>query len=591
MKGTIHLLLASFLAGSMAHGGIYSGGFSYEESPSHRSIGLMDLEYKSDHLIGYGISLATIHFRDGRETPIQIDAPSLGERYNGRLSGASFSILSPMLNFYPIVLRSEREYLSVYAGSKLSWEFERLYDLSETTNGAGSFPEKEDPRSTNSNKEVFLLDLYSYVGFDVSPTRNLTLHARYGMDYVSFSGDIQGTPHSLVHLPNAAIEKWAAGITVGFGPLSNHCVGGSRMRSLGYLPTKEDLRYAAWKASVKEAYTSGNARQLEGIATNREAPLQIRNLALASLASLGTDSAIASLEAIATSEPGSPLGTSAARLLASESLHTGLGALSRIAGTIAIPAQIREMAIERIGEFQSDSANLLLEGIALNERDSAIQSLALRNLSSDASRYRLAMESRSSPIRQSALRGISNEDVLLQCYSRVQSTTERQLIEDLLRTQESKVEILLRQGDWKRRRQLFQELAPDGLALLSRRSDDSALRIAADVLAGRSSWDQEFLRSKTGDVLGAVALVDRNKPNPRTVVLACHQFIMEGDSSRIPELESLLESYGDLKLAEDYMNCGHPRLEGAGRAWGIRRGYDVRSGSDGSHRVRWGRKR
>jgi len=63
--------------------------------------------------------------------------------------------------------------------------------------------------------------------------------------------------------------------------------------------------------------------------------------------------------------------------------------------------------------------------------------------------------------------------------------------------------------------------------------------------------------------------------------------IRRGDESRIPEMGDLLEGYGDKALAEDYLNCGQPDLDSAGRKWARQRGFDVGTGS-GSHRATWG---
>lgn len=68
---------------------------------------------------------------------------------------------------------------------------------------------------------------------------------------------------------------------------------------------------------------------------------------------------------------------------------------------------------------------------------------------------------------------------------------------------------------------------------------------------------------------------------------ACLNLIRLGDESRIPEMVELLDGYGDEALGEDYLNSGQPDLDAAGREWGHRHGYSVRSGS-GSHRARWG---
>jgi formylglycine-generating enzyme required for sulfatase activity len=56
------------------------------------------------------------------------------------------------------------------------------------------------------------------------------------------------------------------------------------------------------------------------------------------------------------------------------------------------------------------------------------------------------------------------------------------------------------------------------------------------------------------------------------------------DESRIPEMTDVLMLYGDVPLAEDYMNCGQPDLADAGRRWASARGYSFGIGN-GSHRA------
>jgi hypothetical protein len=127
-------------------------------------------------------------------------------------------------------------------------------------------------------------------------------------------------------------------------------------------------------------------------------------------------------------------------------------------------------------------------------------------------------------------------------------------------------------------------------------SDDRAMRLAAAQKAGATSW-QEIFNAATatgatvemlGDALAAVALFPAVQPEAVDGVQhASLNLIRRGDESRIPEMVELLEGYGDKRLAEDYLNCGQPDLDSAGREWAHRRGYSVGSGA-GSHRATWG---
>jgi hypothetical protein len=127
-------------------------------------------------------------------------------------------------------------------------------------------------------------------------------------------------------------------------------------------------------------------------------------------------------------------------------------------------------------------------------------------------------------------------------------------------------------------------------------SDDRAMRLAAAQKAGARSWqvifDAATAKGATvqmlGDALAAVSLFPAVQGEAVAgVQRASLNLIRRGDESRIPEMVDLLEGYGDMTLAEDYLNCGQPDLDASGLAWARRRGYSVSSGF-GSHRAGWG---
>ena len=127
-------------------------------------------------------------------------------------------------------------------------------------------------------------------------------------------------------------------------------------------------------------------------------------------------------------------------------------------------------------------------------------------------------------------------------------------------------------------------------------AEDRAMRLAAAKKAGAKSW-QEIFNSVTtlagtieslGDALAAVSLFPSVEPQAvEGVQNASLNLIRRGDESRIPEMVDLLEGYGDRTLAEDFLNCGQPDLNGAAVKWANRRGYSVSMGA-GSHRAAWG---
>ncbi|HOZ45081.1 MAG TPA: ankyrin repeat domain-containing protein [Candidatus Hydrogenedentes bacterium] len=79
-----------------------------------------------------------------------------------------------------------------------------------------------------------------------------------------------------------------------------------------------------------------------------------------------------------------------------------------------------------------------------------------------------------------------------------------------------------------------------------------------------------------------VSRVAMNEDRLRVLFLA----VKLGISGSEEPLINLLESYGDVSMAEDYLNSGSATLYDGAKRWGNKRGYDIRTGS-GSHRVFW----
>jgi hypothetical protein len=96
------------------------------------------------------------------------------------------------------------------------------------------------------------------------------------------------------------------------------------------------------------------------------------------------------------------------------------------------------------------------------------------------------------------------------------------------------------------------------------------VKLASRVRLGQTTWAKESdaigsSDQKLNNVVGAVALVNDPKPSSEDVVQICHTFIQKGDASRIPELRYLLLEYGNVRLAEDYLNCGNGEMYEAAR--------------------------
>ena len=139
----------------------------------------------------------------------------------------------------------------------------------------------------------------------------------------------------------------------------------------------------------------------------------------------------------------------------------------------------------------------------------------------------------------------------------------------------------------------------DMLNRVAANANDRAMRLAAEQKRGAKSWGEIFDTASAkgattqmlGDALAAVSLFPMVQRDAESGVQnAALNLIRRGDESRIPEMVDLLAGYGDKTLGEDYLNCGQPDLDAAGRRWARSHGYNVGSG-DGSHRAAWGRGR
>lgn len=110
---------------------------------------------------------------------------------------------------------------------------------------------------------------------------------------------------------------------------------------------------------------------------------------------------------------------------------------------------------------------------------------------------------------------------------------------------------------------------------------DPAMRIAASVKSGQSTWSQIFERAakstqKNREALAAVSLFKEAQPGQVTTVKSiCRSLIRAGDESSIPVLIDILKIYGNRSLAVDYLNCGHPDLSTAGNRWAVNHGLSV----------------
>jgi hypothetical protein len=186
-------------------------------------------------------------------------------------------------------------------------------------------------------------------------------------------------------------------------------------------------------------------------------------------------------------------------------------------------------------------------------------------------------------------------NLLAELATAYKETDKKLLIVSLLSDQNELKNIAQNNTIWEVRKAAFKKLNNNSLESLISEAKDPALILSAKIRLGRITWSEAFSdnyssQTTLDQIVGAAAIVDSPKPTSYDVVSVCHKFIQLGDASRIPELINLLNTYGDVSLAEDYMNCGESSLEDAGCKWGRAQGYECTTGN-GSSRVSWGSKK
>ena len=160
-----------------------------------------------------------------------------------------------------------------------------------------------------------------------------------------------------------------------------------------------------------------------------------------------------------------------------------------------------------------------------------------------------------------------------------------------IKEQDYLIKIVQQHKDYSIKLSIFDKLDERSLNTLANSATVSSAVLAARIINRRTEWENVFSKVgrglDLGTVLAAVALVRYPQPTASDVVNACHTYIKIGDSSIIPELIDLLNRFGDIDLAEDYLNCGNNRLSDAAASWGRSHGYQIETGP-GSHRASWG---
>jgi hypothetical protein len=302
---------------------------------------------------------------------------------------------------------------------------------------------------------------------------------------------------------------------------------------------------------------------------------------------------------------------------------------------------IRLLATERLTDQN------VLTKLASSDPAGAIRIRAIRNITSTEVLETRAHKDDSLAVRQAAIETITDEDALLRLATTHDGEIERNAACDKVKSEENqnqinrfkiklekKIEALaamqdnaaiidaalkgefdvIRQGAAKAASKdavkqialastdrdickiVLTKLDASTCAIVAAEAKSPELKLAASVKSGKSTWTRAFAdaaaqtndKKSVGKVIAAVALFGNFQEQAKEgVVQTCLTFIRRGDESRIPELSDLLENYGDVTLAEDYLNCGQPDLYKSGAKWGNEHGYSITAGY-GSQRAIWG---
>ena len=247
----------------------------------------------------------------------------------------------------------------------------------------------------------------------------------------------------------------------------------------------------------------------------------------------------------------------------------------------------------KIAAFNKITDQNFINRLAIESKEPKLRLAATRKVADQDILYKIALED-NNEIRIAAMSGLMQSQ-LAKLATDFEELTLKLAVIDLLSDQIELMNISEYNDNWDVRKAAFKKLNDNSLDMLTQSAKDPALILSAKIRLGRTSWNEAFSGKRgsagtLGHVIGAAALVETPQPTSNDVVSACHKFIQLGDASRIPELIFLLNKFGDVTLAEDYMNCGENSLEDAGCKWGRARGYTCTTGY-GSNRVRWGSKK
>ncbi|WP_395744047.1 hypothetical protein [Prosthecobacter sp.] len=124
--------------------------------------------------------------------------------------------------------------------------------------------------------------------------------------------------------------------------------------------------------------------------------------------------------------------------------------------------------------------------------------------------------------------------------------------------------------------------------------DSEVLQTASYLNAGSGSWtnrdggrrlyDRLLARNKRAVTISLCQQVVAHPESRTRILLLAIKLGIPGSEE---DLNSVLMAYGDVNMAEDYLNCGSEALDAGGRRWAQANGYNIHTGM-GSHRSSWG---
>jgi len=306
--------------------------------------------------------------------------------------------------------------------------------------------------------------------------------------------------------------------------------------------------------------------------------LDVRKAAVAKLTNQGL------LTRLATADPAAAIRETAVRKITDESMLLGRIRQDR-------SAAVRQAAVATLRDQES------LVEVATGSFHGQDRSAAKARLRDGAARARVAESEKNLGTQGASLDSTSDVELLLKTALEGGIDVLRYRAARRLGDPGTLGEVAVKSRDMTTLMIVLEKIDDDTLLRrISTNAAEPAMRIAAAVKGKKTTWIAVFTAAtrkgrppaELGDALAAVSLFQDTQDSAiEGVQEASLNLIRRGDESRIPEMVELLERYGDETLAEDYLNCGQPDLDSAGRDWAIARGYDVTTG-DGSHRARWG---